>query len=114
MKYIKTKTNIFEVVGENDKVYYIRAVKNKNHIYSKSKYKGNEILKESDNLLDLLDKLVLVDDTNFRLIYDLLFVDASLLIGNMRKTDKLYGAIWVENGLKYVAKLNDEENLELL
>ena len=36
------------------------------------------------------------------------------LIDEKYKDIKLYGAIWTEWGLKYVAKMNDQGKLELL
>ena len=66
--------------------------------------------KVADTIEELCDEFVIVG-TNWQQIIDL--EDAKY---NCDKHDnlKIYGAIWTNKGLIYVAKMNDEGKLELL
>ena len=54
MRYIKTDTNIFEVVDQNEKVFYVKSINNKHKIYSKSKC-NTIVLEPSDYIEKLCD-----------------------------------------------------------
>ena len=111
MKYIRTETNIFEVVGENEKVYKIKAIKHKNLIYSKSKIQTN-VIKEASTIEELCDEWVIIPigpicNPFVRNIKD----NISHFIND---SHTIYGAIWTDKGLIYVAKMNEKGELELL
>ena len=113
MKYIRTKDTIFAVVKELEKVYFVRAKGNNNNIYSKSKCQTN-VVSQANTIEDLCDQFVLLDhnkvfllaNNNFSVIKD---------IWNRRDMEiYIYGAIWTNKGLIYVAKINEKGELELL
>lgn len=110
MKYIKLETNIFEVVDQNEKVFYVRSVSNKHNIYSKSKC-NTIILDQSDSLEQLCDLFVAINSNGQKDLYTLLPDKTIISLNNYQQ---IYGAIWITTGLKYVAQLNSEGFLELL
>lgn len=115
MKYIRTETNIFEVVGENEKVYKVKAVKHKNLIYSKSKIQTN-VIKQADTIEELCDAWIIIPigvncNPNCNPFVRYIKEDISHFIND---SHIIYGAIWTDKGLIYVAKMNEKGELELL
>ena len=112
--FIKTKDTIYEVVSDNEKVYHVKAKGNPNNIYSKSKCQVDA--KEGKTIEELCDEFVVAYEDGARIVYgDLEWAKtkakASLELGNK---SIIYGAIWTDKGLTYVAKMNEEGELELL
>ena len=104
MKYIRTKDTIFKVVEETDTIYKVVA-KNKKNTYSKSKCQ-TYVLESADTIEELCDEFVVIDNENDHLVIGHAFKE---------ETDKeLFGAIWTDKGLIYVAKMNEKGELELL
>ena len=111
MKYIRTEQTIFEVIEETNLVYRVRA-KNKKNIYSKSKCQTT-VNGSADTIEELCDEFVQE------------YPQASG-IGHLQTRGfneakswnicdfKVYGAIWTDKGLIYVAKMNEKGELELL
>ena len=105
MKYIRTKEEmdkIHEVAWIN--CGYIGFLDTKNgcdisHIY-----------KESDTIEELCDVFI-CQQMIFRKLKD---VETYLRSANEWCNFAIYGAIWTDKGLIYVAKMNDEGELELL
>ena len=110
MKYIKTNTNIFEVVDQNDLVYYVRSVSNKHKIYSKSKC-NITLLKQSDYIEKLCDVFIAISRHNDKHIYSILPDKTTISLNGYQQ---VYGAIWINTGLKYVAQLDENGELQLL
>ena len=110
MKYIRTPFTIFEVVEETDIIYRVKAKGDPHNIYSKSKCR-TDVVKSADTIEELCDKFVYIgNDGNF---IDSHVVPHTLyMIKN--ENVKVYGAIWTNKGLIYVAKMNDKGELELL
>ena len=108
MKYIRTKDGRILEINKmvNPCVYETKP--NKQGVYEEI---GNGwVDKVADTIEELCDEFVIVG-TNWQQIIDL--EDAKY---NCDKHDnlKIYGAIWTNKGLIYVAKMNDEGKLELL
>ena len=72
-----------------------------------------EILNQADTIEELCDELVVVFNTRppKPVVCGYSISQAKLYAGN---TGKIYGAIWTDKGLIYVAKMNDKGELELL
>lgn len=71
-----------------------------------------EIIKQADTIEELCDEFVLIRNETIRVypkLEQLLEAITAICIG-----DNVYGAIWTEWGLKYVAKMNKKGELELL
>jgi hypothetical protein len=106
MRYIRTKDTIFEVIEETDAVYRVKAKGNPHNIYSKSKCQ-TEVVKFADTIESLVDRYVCVEPNGEHTV--LPSNSIVCCIGTI-----IYGAIWTEWGLKYVAKMNIKGGLELL
>ena len=92
MKYIRTKDGC---ILEKDKV-----------LHNISKAFGVKDVKEADTIEELCDEYVVEDRDDFAVFHNL----------KLAKQTKgvVYGAIWTDKGLIYVAKMNDKGELELL
>ena len=111
MKYIRTKDNIYEE--------YAREKRPDGCVITTSgiRIPFTAILRESDDLEKLYDKIVVIYYNSekfkrpFTTVHDNL---KDLLKEHKISKCKSYGAIWTDNGLIYVAKVNDKEEWELL
>ena len=85
--------------------------------YFSDDYEYGKVIKQSDTIEELCDnfvRYVAVDDFH-NILRDYEFKDLKLIGERIRKTnDKVYGAIWTDKGLIYVAKMNEKGCLELL
>ena len=111
---------------ETEIIYRVKAKGNPHNIYSKSKCQ-TDVIKESDTIEELCDEFVLYYmDLNEQSDKDTFYPYAQYeRCGNVWQKDKkniiektikghhtLYGAIWTDKGLIYVAKMNDKGELE--
>ena len=105
MKYIRTRNNIYEL--EMAKEYGIEDL----------------AIDQADTINKLIDTYILVkDDGDVSVNSHLDMLQASInFVNRLRKSvgDKpykyvIYGAIWTDKGLIYVAKMNEKGELELL
>ena len=111
MKYIRTKDKIYEIAKDisygKKEIYKIR-----NHDFS---IIGNG-LQKADTIDELCDEFV-VDwlPTNHKDIFSIDECSKKVIescIGNKKTT--IYGAIWTDKGLIYVAKMNEDGVLCLI
>lgn len=124
MKYIRTKDGVYEVIkkvefpklpinaSDYDNVYYF--VVGGNVLIRES-----EIVEQADTIEELCDFIFFKYWSTIRKCYELkLYKSLKELYANEYITgnDKyfIYGAIWTDKGLIYVAKMNDKGELELL
>ena len=92
MKYIRTK----------DGIYYNQA-----YFYSHKE----EIIKQADTIEELCDEFVIKIKTGYLITY----YNKVLLTQDANKNGAdVYGAIWTDKGLIYVAKMNEKGELELI
>ena len=116
MKFIRTDKNIFEVIDENAKVYYVKAKKDSNKVYSKSKNQ-TLVFKSSNYIDELCDLFVcetnttkgVIRETNKHPQFDSKYPESEYYLGT-----KIYGGIWTTEGLKYVAQMNEKGEFDLL
>jgi hypothetical protein len=118
MKYIRTKYGIYkliwDIIEKNGKKYIIE------------KYDGcileEEVLNQAETIEELCDECisVLENGNGSHIWHESEFVEEKTpyLFDNARmfKEDDeiIYGAIWTDEGLIYVAKMNEKGELELL
>lgn len=116
MKYIRTKDGrISYLSGEpNEEITDYEIITSKGTLTYRRK---DEVIKIADTIEELCDELVIIQK-DFR---DLLNADTHCLqtlkrYYEINKIEVLgiYGAIWTNRGLIYVAKMNDKGVLELL
>lgn len=106
MKYIRTKNGII-YVGDLIKDEYGNYCNPKN--YDTDMEVSNEyIIKEADTIEELCDEIIGVDKTCYQFLRAFPYKCAGFWSGGV------YGAIWTDKGLIYVAKMNDEGELELI
>lgn len=103
MKYIRTKDGIYKIIKD---LYFGRLLLNNKEIVSLS----DSDVKIADTIEELCDMFVCIRKDNSKAL--LSCVDEVLplrmcYIG-------IYGAIWTDKGLIYVAKMNENGELELL
>ena len=104
MKYIRTQTRIFENNGKiKKKDNYLQIWKT---IDGQKKCDEYLIIKEANTIEELCDMFVVRKET----CRDLLVAKSWAKSYN----EILYGAIWTDKGLQYVAKLNQDGELELI
>ena len=104
--YIRTKYGIYKVECEtyNKQGYYIDR-------YEEDVILKKQVIKQSENLEELCDEFVVwlnennchFTTTNYLYIYQ-----------NRDKAKSVFGAVWTDKGLIYVAKMNDKGELELI
>lgn len=114
-KYIRTKDTIFEVVEETPIIYRVKAKGNPHNIYSKSKCQ-TEVIKEAGTIEELCDEFVWVsvnEEYANRKANEYGLRTSKMQLG-CPQLKTIYGAIWTNKGLIYVAKMNEKGELELL
>jgi len=110
MKYVRTKDKIIKV----DETGYIKEIDvcgnkclflfNKNYLY------GREVIKQADTIEELCDKFI---DEELHYIIKNKEIIKDIPNNPELKNHKIYGAIWTDTGLIYVAKMNSKGELEL-
>lgn len=112
-KYIRTKNNeLYKYVTDFDE--YIIATKN--GIYSESIKKDN-ILNQADTIEELCDEFVIKVGVHNIVLHDLdsaLYYVKDFKNHELVKDYEIYGAVWSNEGLIYVAKMNDKGEFELI
>ena len=114
MKYIRTKDKISgERIYEND----IPEPKN-NHekeiLQEMRDNIGEVIIKQADTIEELCDEFIVFGDIDRPYLTRHKFTNKEWNKQYFIGDRKLYGAIWTDKGLIYVAKMNDKGELELL
>ena len=114
MKYIRTKDGIYEYVDyDNECIIPMPIIKYKEQLTHCAEC---DIIKQADTIEELCDEFIgtreikkpIVQSSYVRLKSCIYFLKKNIEI------KEIYGAIWTEWGLKYIAKMNDKGVLELL
>ena len=108
MKYIRTKDGIFDITGKiiKDTYYGLK----QNEIYIGCDYK------QADTIEELCDEFVIKPGFSEPFLHD----DNKQSFKQVKQRAielgcfKIYGAIWTDKGLIYVAKINEKGELRLL
>ena len=102
--YIRTKDGVYEALSEYEPSEYTKIVY------------GSKVISQSESIEELFDEFVVIRDSTK--INQLVRTDDINYLKEMMKEDKriiaIKGAIWTDFGLKYVAKMNDKGELELI
>lgn len=118
--FARTKEKVYEVVEENERYY--KCCYDDGCITLVAKFDNDvngfsKALKTADNIADLCDMYVYVEADKMPCVAGLrintkqykLYADFCLV-----NHIDLYGAIWTDKGLIYVAKMNENGELELI
>ena len=71
-----------------------------------------QVIKQSENIEELCDRFVVMDKETKEVMSIVTFLEYAKLWSYCKYN--IYGAVWCEWGLKYVAKMNDKWELELI
>lgn len=113
MKYIRTKVNIIPFWKANvDNIGGVKIIKTADTIEELcDEFVDTSELKTSNTGGWLYDEL---DNKNKCLVYYAEDERRTIPLNEFDDLSKIFGAIWTELGLKYVAKMNEKGELELL
>lgn len=124
MKYIRTKEKIYEIDETCKKDNQILFSDNKEQTpdYIIDFFEGKDALKQADTIEELCDELVVHNPDNDGDFYPKYFVylgkweNMLKPMSDYQKSHgiEIYGAIWADKGLIYVAKMNEKGKLELI
>lgn len=117
MKYIRTKDGkIIDLESwqydKYNKCYFNKKYRLQDNVYQNLIYK-QDIVKQADTIEELCDQFVLLDGNKVFQIANNRFSTIKD-IWQLNKETYVYGAIWTDKGLIYVAKMNEKGELELL
>lgn len=111
MKYIRTKDAIYKVRKPALDEYLWE---DSTYVYKHEHIKNSEIIKQADTIDDLCDEFVVVREKQKPITFTNL-EQVQLNRGTYGFSNSIvYGAIWTDKGLIYVAKMNESGCLELL
>ena len=102
--YIRTKDGVYEV--KVNKYHELVYCKNNQIVLSCN------IIKQSENIEELCDRFVVMDKETKEVMDIVYFLEYAKLWAHCKYN--IYGAVWCEWGLMYVAKLDDKGELELI
>lgn len=107
MKYIRTKDGRISYLScePNEEITDYEIITSKGTLTYRGK---DEVIKIADTIEELCDEFVGVDKTNE---HDRL---SKLSLKSYCNYVAIYGAIWTDKGLIYVAKMNEKGELELI
>ena len=116
MNYIRTNDGVYEVKSYQNEMYQVKV--EDMDLQTMNFIKPIEcVIKEADNLEELCDEFIheYYDDVQNRLVHTR---HSKSDVANAYQTDMtkgvIYGAIWNDKGLQYIAKMNDKGELELI
>ena len=126
MKYIRTKEAIFELVNEHTHTSDVEGLEGKEfyeawqperislnlHKYSRS-VEVLRVIKFANTIEELCDEFVVHTWEDGKKVCNSLYFVKTIYMKN-GNYDEIYGAIWTDKGLIYVAKMNDKGELCLL
>ena len=115
MKYIRTKDKIIDTTDTLFTRFFEFKIDNnilRTHCFNEDFWDKEEIINQADTIEELCDDFVLIRDAIIRVYPKKHLLEES--ITGYCVGDEVYGAIWTNKGLIYVAKMNEEGCLELL
>lgn len=123
MKYIRTKdgiVNVIKTAGMNEKYVFEHKDLFEEECSKIEWYKHS--IKQADSIEELIDELVIHNPSNDGYFYPKYFVYQNKWetmlkpISDYQKSKgiEIYGAIWTDKGLIFVAKMNEKGKLKLL
>lgn len=122
MKYIRTKDRIREIIEDFGGSCNVKSTYSKGRpsIDNFTVVNGVRFAPRADTIEELCDAFVMFSKNRKKGISVLQSISYARLYVkrdnryNGHYVEKIYGAIWTEWGLKYVAKMNEKGELELL
>lgn len=111
--FIRTKDNVYIKIRDTE-------FENKHIVVGKTPIDfgtyilKKDIIKQADTIAELCDEFVIKNQHNtyYTMNYEDMISDYHW--GRFHERDTIYGAIWTDKGLIYVAKMNENGELELI
>ena len=116
MKYIRTKDRIREIIEDFGGSCNVKSIfpRGRPSIDNFTVVSGVRFAPRANTIEELCDEFVVIRDSQIPIPFANL-EQVRLNRGNYGYSNsKVYGAIWTDKGLIYVAKMNDKGGLELL
>lgn len=120
--YIRTKDGVYKVSHYNAYATHKRKGETLLEGYKTSYIKNENIISQSDTIEELCDEFVYIENGKPRVLDRV--ITRTLKEKGIKYAEKIYsqpnwnglmfGAIWTDKGLIYVAKMNDKGELELI
>lgn len=112
-KYIRTKVGIYQVRKPALDEYLWE---DSTYVYGHGHIDNKDIIKRADTIKELCDEIIVVSNDKKIKPYCLCMdnYNLNLFVKFNYSFCTIYGAIWTDKGLIYVAKMNDKGELELL
>ena len=104
MRYIRTKNGIYDLYKSIWREFTGRKIKTP---YCEEYEKQPKLCKSADTIKELCDRFVVIYENEEPVPYKN-YLDA------LATQKEVYGAIWTDKGLIYVAKMNEKGGLEWL
>lgn len=116
MKYIKTKDNIYEIVNDYGSSCAVksRGKRGKTAIDGFIIKYGLTFAPRADTIEELCDCYVTLLKNKEHHIFHYHTLIRRIMDEAKEQVDVIYGAIWTDKGLTYVAKMNNKGELELV
>lgn len=113
MRYIRTKNGIYDLYKGIWREFTGRKIKTP---YCEEYEKQPKLCKSADTIEELCDELVFDNVYHSRMTPSAMHTkeNQEVIKSYLKQNIVCYGAIWTSKGLIYVAKMNDEGELELL
>ena len=110
MKYIRTKDDIYKVVKEDGN--WLEIISNfERKMQCHCVINKHAVIKQADTIEDLCDEFICVHkERDNKTIHKSYWFAMSV----KEECKQIYGAIWTDKGLIYIAKMNSKGELELL
>lgn len=106
MRYIRTKDGVYEATDYLEDGCW--CLNNGGAYFRKA-----DIIKEADIIEELCDMFILIENADGQKIHSINYTLCDDLRNN-KDNEGIYGAIWTDKGLIYVAKMNENGELELI
>lgn len=110
--YIRTKNQIYEI----ESVLRDNGVVKGYNVGEMAFIRKEQVIKQSESLFELIDEFVVIRDSTK--VNQLVRTDDINYLKEIMKEDKriveVKGAVWTEKGLIFVARMNDNGELELI
>ena len=112
--YIRTKDGVYEVVtaergSDNKLLYIISTSKTEN---TTDWVHEADVISQAEKIEELCDRFVVMDKETKEVISIVSFLAYAKLWSSCKYD--IYGAVWTDKGLIYVAKMNDKGEFELI
>lgn len=121
IKYVRTKDGIYELMPNISQDYEMsfdgETLEPAYYTIDTDWIAKKDVIDQADTIEELCDEFVVCCDSWEKpLVHDSDKTNKEQLsdLKNILKNDKVYGAIWTDKGLIFVAKLNNKGKLELL